>query len=204
MNLDQYSDEELGRMLKQAAKSNFLAQNDKVLTFDAFCSWLNLVGLGYIGDIIKVGSWTWDRIKSIVSKLFDKNVSVHIEVVFSNIWIEPNVYSGEEFGFNIHTTFTIYGMQNRLCSLNIWFCHPDGRMLVDINGQYSTPDGQVGVASYLNLPYEITYYEDFAVFFPIRELHLGPGKHNLMFFMGVSNESQPIGNYSSYTEILID
>ena len=80
-NLDNYSDAELGRMLKNAAGNMTALERERVSTFETFRSWLNLVGLGFIAEALTIGSWAWDRIKSIWSKIFGSS-----EKSSSNKW----------------------------------------------------------------------------------------------------------------------
>lgn len=68
--LDNYSDEELGRMLKQAASQMKYYEREEVSNLEAFCVWLDLVGLGFIAGAIKLTVWTFDRIRAIWRSIF--------------------------------------------------------------------------------------------------------------------------------------
>lgn len=67
---DNYSDEELGRMLKQAYRTMEYYEREEVSNFSAFCSWLELVGLGFISNALKLAVWTFERIKAIWRRIF--------------------------------------------------------------------------------------------------------------------------------------
>lgn len=70
-DLDDLSDEELGQLLRHASKQRQLHKREQVTNFEAFCSWLDLVGLGWIASTLKVATWAWQRIKDIVQSIFD-------------------------------------------------------------------------------------------------------------------------------------
>lgn len=69
-SLDDYTDEELGRMLRAAARSEHFAQKEAVSNIDAFCSFLDAVGLGFIANIIKVSAWAWQKVRQIWRSIF--------------------------------------------------------------------------------------------------------------------------------------
>ncbi len=69
-SLDDYTDEELGRMFKALAKSEHFARKEAVGNLEAFCAFLSAVGLGFIANIIKVSAWAWEKVKQIWLKLF--------------------------------------------------------------------------------------------------------------------------------------
>lgn len=68
--LDDYSDEELGRLLREYGNSMSARERERVSTLDAFCSWLEVVGLGLIAVAIKTSLWAWDRVRSIWRSIF--------------------------------------------------------------------------------------------------------------------------------------
>ena len=69
-SLDNYTDEELGRMLRHAAEEAGYEAREKVTTMEAFCSWLELIGLSPIAHAIKIGIWAWSRVKSFWKSIF--------------------------------------------------------------------------------------------------------------------------------------
>jgi hypothetical protein len=70
--LDGYTDEELGRMLRAASRSNQSAQHEVHTNLDAFCAFLDSVGLGLIANAIKISAWAWERVKGIWRRIFGK------------------------------------------------------------------------------------------------------------------------------------
>jgi hypothetical protein len=69
-NFDNYTDEELGRMLKQASKDMTYKEREDISTLDAFCEWLHFVGLSPIANGIKLAQYAWQKIRSIWSAIF--------------------------------------------------------------------------------------------------------------------------------------
>lgn len=65
--LEQYSDEELGRLLRAAARSKEFAERETISNFEAFCAFLSAVGLGFVADAITLATWAWERVRSIWS-----------------------------------------------------------------------------------------------------------------------------------------
>jgi hypothetical protein len=57
--------------------------------------------------------------------------------------------------------------------------------LKDINGDYRAKTGQVCVARSFLAKFPKTLYEDFVLFMPYLELHMGPGNHSLKFSVSV-------------------
>ena len=70
MNIDDLSDEELARLIKRYANSRGAADIEKMSNLDAFCDWLNLVGLGKIASAIRLGQWAWQKVKKIWDVIF--------------------------------------------------------------------------------------------------------------------------------------
>jgi hypothetical protein len=69
-SFDDYSDEELGRMLRQFLSETGHANIERHTTRQSFCIWLRVAGLGRIADLIDAAAWVWDRIKSIWRSIF--------------------------------------------------------------------------------------------------------------------------------------
>ena len=65
-----FTDEELGRMFREARQSQHFAKQEAVSTLEAFCSFLDSVGLGLLANAIKITAWAWDRVKQIWQSIF--------------------------------------------------------------------------------------------------------------------------------------
>ena len=68
--LDDFTDEELGQMLRAANRSLAYHERGRVTALDSFCSWLGVVGLGWVAAAIQTARWAWDRVKSIWRSIF--------------------------------------------------------------------------------------------------------------------------------------
>jgi len=100
---------------------------------------------------------------------------------FHQIWVEHNVYEGDEKGMKIHTKFDVDHVKDVPCRAGVYFHYSSGEKLKDCNNSYRAEDGQVAVNKDFTPPYEGTMYEDFEIFMPSSELHLGNGKYDLKF-----------------------
>ena len=56
-NLDSYTDEELGQMLRAANRSLAYDNQSRFTVLDSFCDWLGVVGLSSIAATIKTVAW---------------------------------------------------------------------------------------------------------------------------------------------------
>ena len=70
MNIDDLSDEELGRLMRRYTNSRGAADIEKRSNLDAFCDWLNLVGFDKIASAIRLGQWAWQKVKNIWNAIF--------------------------------------------------------------------------------------------------------------------------------------
>ena len=69
-SIDDFSDEEIGRMIKQAARDRGWVTVERISSRQAFCSFLRGVGLGRIADAIEVALYAWQRVQSIWKSIF--------------------------------------------------------------------------------------------------------------------------------------
>ena len=90
---------------------------------------------------------------------------------------------------NIHVKFSVRGMLNKQGTCNAYFSFNGGNMLNDYNGLYKAGNGQVAHGMPFTPPYEDATYNDFILFMPYNELHLGTGSHNLKFTIGIFDDN---------------
>jgi hypothetical protein len=69
-NLDSYTDEELGQMLRAANRSMAYDNHTRFTALDSFCDWLGVVGLGWIAATVKTVAWAWERVRGIWRSIF--------------------------------------------------------------------------------------------------------------------------------------
>ncbi|MDL2223244.1 hypothetical protein LJB98_04000 [Bacteroidales bacterium OttesenSCG-928-M11] len=105
-------------------------------------------------------------------------------------WVEFDVYEGGEKGMKIHVKFSAKGMLYKQGTCNVWFYYSDGSKLKNSNNRYGTTDGQVAVHDNFKPGYENAVYNDYKLFIPYDELHLGKGKHNLKFYVGIHDNNK--------------
>ncbi|MBI1923970.1 hypothetical protein HYR99_06940 [Candidatus Poribacteria bacterium] len=103
-SIDDYTDEELGRMMLEASRAKVFADKEIVGNFEAFCTFLDAVGLGFIANAIKLGAWARERIKNIWRSIFGSELSKKVETS------PPEVSSGLYLLVSALTGFLIIRM----------------------------------------------------------------------------------------------
>lgn len=79
--LDNYTDEELGRIFRAAAEESGY-QNDEatteqaISTLEIVCTWLDAFGLGVVSASIKTAVWAWHRLKTFWRRRFRRVINV--------------------------------------------------------------------------------------------------------------------------------
>jgi hypothetical protein len=97
------------------------------------------------------------------------------------VWTDHNVFEGGQKGMRIHAKFTVDNYKDIKCRMTAYFYFANGDKLKDYNGAYKTDDGQVSVGKDFNPTYVNAIYNDYTVFLPYDELHLGTGKFSLKY-----------------------
>ncbi len=69
-SIDDLTDEELTWLLIEYDRFMYSYRKEHVSTFEAFCSYLNRIGLGFIADSLKIATWGWERIQGIWRRIF--------------------------------------------------------------------------------------------------------------------------------------
>jgi hypothetical protein len=100
-----------------------------------------------------------------------------------NITVEHNVKQSFQTGMRIHVSFTINNRQKIKCQMAAYFLSGNGTYLLDYNNRFSTVDGKVSIGSYFTPKYMTAQYEDYQLFMPYNELHLGQGQYTLAFYV---------------------
>lgn len=68
--ISNYSDEDLGRLIRAAAKAHDAETVEKITTRQALKSFFNMIGLGFIADAIDVVQYAYERISGLLKKIF--------------------------------------------------------------------------------------------------------------------------------------
>jgi len=101
------------------------------------------------------------------------------------IWLDHNAVVNDQRGMRIHTKFDVNNHKGNELELSAYFYDKDGARLLDNDGLYKTPEGQVGVGSGTLRPgFDGTRYNDQVLFMPYDQLDVSvgeSGKHDLRF-----------------------
>ena len=69
-SIDDYTDEELGRMIRAANQVIPWVERASVTVLDSLCEWLSVAGLGWMSATIKTAAWAYDKIRNIMRTIF--------------------------------------------------------------------------------------------------------------------------------------
>jgi hypothetical protein len=98
-----------------------------------------------------------------------------------SVWEEFNVVENGVKGMRIHIKFIIYNSQDQAATCNVYFYTAEGKALKDYNKNYYSSTGDVACGKTFIPGYENTLYENFTLFIPYAELHLGKGRSELKY-----------------------
>jgi len=102
-----------------------------------------------------------------------------LSVDFKKVWADQNVLQEERAGIRVHLRFIIKNSDRLPCTVKIVFRYQNGLQLRDFNGQFVDETGNVATIAEFSPDYPNTEFEDYALFTPYDELHLGWGEHFL-------------------------
>jgi hypothetical protein len=140
-----------------------------------------------------------EEVKVPVKPFTDPNAEI------DEVWLDHNTWQGDVKGMVIHTSFSIYALEDTPCRAVAYFYFKNGEPLKDFNGKYKTEGGNVSVGKDFTPGYNKTRYDDLAFFMPYEELHMAPGEHSLklrvtIWWTGVPKEvGQSDWVYFTYT-----
>jgi hypothetical protein len=113
------------------------------------------------------------------------SLTVKPSATIRKIWQEFNVEHSDQQGMRIHIAFTVANLLRRTGTVAAYFRFANGVPLKDFNDNYGTKTGNVCAAGSFTPMYLNTQYNDFVLFMPYLELHMGPGNHSLKFYVVV-------------------
>jgi hypothetical protein len=125
-----------------------------------------------------------------------------INATFDKVWVDYDVTSGGQRGMRIHTKFSVSGMKGVAGFLRIRFQKADGTYLKSSDGNYEDDEGSVAAEDNIKPGYEPTDYNDFDVFIPYNEFHLGPGKYDLKMDIDLMDASSGLIQHMSWYEFV--
>lgn len=152
---------------------------------------LEVMYLGYTTARVPINHRSEVSLKLQKDVVRTESVSKDPEVTgkFSRITVEHNVEQDGVKGMHLLLDFSISGMKDKEGRCTIYFYDQDGVKLKDQNGSYRASDGQICVGRDITPGYETSYYTDYKVFMPYRELELSPGTHVLKYHCQVWDRS---------------
>lgn len=114
------------------------------------------------------------------------------------VWTEHGVYKDEKKGMMIHVKFNVKNAIGKNGKVIAYFNFQDGKALDDFNGKYCTTEGHVCASKKFSPKYSSTNYNDFQIFMPYSELHMGSGSSKLDFYVIIWVESKQYDKSNRY------
>ena len=108
-----------------------------------------------------------------------------ISASVERVWIDHGVYQNEMKGMMIHVKFDVNNALGKNGKVIAYFNFQDGKALDDFNGKYCTTEGHVCASKKFSPKYNSSSYNDFKIFMPYSELHMGSGSSKLDFYVVV-------------------
>ena len=108
-----------------------------------------------------------------------------ISASVERVWVDHGVYKNELKGMMIHVKFNVKNALGRKGKVIAYFNYQDGSALEDYNGKYCTSGGKVCASSEFSPKYSSSNYNDFKIFMPYSELHMGKGSSKLDFYLNI-------------------
>lgn len=114
------------------------------------------------------------------------------------VWVEYNVSEANQDGFRIHVAARVAHRQGVACGAAAYFYNKGGRPLMDSDGRYRSADGQVSVGVDFAPGFDITVFDDLAMFLPYDQLHVKPlDSHDLQLQVRLYQKN---GNFFASSE----
>lgn len=119
----------------------------------------------------------------------DINQSSSSGAKINRIWVDYNTFNGGQKGMMIHIDFEVMGLKNHIINPVAYFYFSNGNRLNDYDGSYHTTDGQVSVGDTSKADYDGTQWNDFKLFMPYNQLHMGTGNYDLKFQIEIHDKT---------------
>lgn len=119
--------------------------------------------------------------------------------VFRDAWFEDDVVENGETGVRVHVKFSIYLAKNLPAELVVRFFNGDDA-LMDSDGKYKNASGEVSVKRDLKPGYDLTDYNDVALFIPYGQLDLDDGTYTLNMDIDVNYKNGELLTHLTFKE----
>ncbi|MCM1177020.1 MAG: hypothetical protein NC308_00835 [Clostridium sp.] len=125
----------------------------------------------------------------------DKEVRIDIYqesgsgVTIKKVWTDYNIWHSNQKGMMIHINFTANGLKNHKIEVAAYFMFSDGTSLNDYDGYYHTTDGKVSTGDTSTVTYDSSRWDDYQLFMPYEQLHLGSGSYSLKFMIQIHDKT---------------
>lgn len=102
------------------------------------------------------------------------------EAIVENVWVQHDVQGQDgSLGMVVNARLNLTGYQGVPFSAWAAFGFDGAAGIPDVDGLYTSPEGQVASTAQFTPEYESTLFEAFQIFLPYSQLHLAPGQYQL-------------------------
>lgn len=101
----------------------------------------------------------------------------------------PGMRPGENTGMQINIHFSVANLVGQRITVAALFGFQGGQSLRDMDGNFTTTDGDVCVTADVSPQYQDTEWQQLALFMPYSQLHMAPGQYNLEFEVQVAGRN---------------
>lgn len=103
----------------------------------------------------------------------------------NRVWVDYDQWQDGLKGMVIHSEFETVGCANEDVWVAVYFYTESGSELIDTDGSYGTTNGKVATHLVTTTQYHNSIWNDFKIFMPYDQLHMGSGKHELKFYVSI-------------------
>lgn len=170
-----YTNKELSQITSEAIRGKQAEARASLQNKNAFISFLNLIGIGWIVDAYNLGTWGWNQLKGFFRRVFSNPKPWGS---FQRISCSQSL-----FGIKISIDFTVNNLKNTKCYAVAYFMWENNTYLLSSNKKYQSKTGQLCVAENFTPTHNIAKFTDLNLLIPSREfsnLLLGI-THNLKY-----------------------
>jgi len=131
-------------------------------------------------------------------------LAVAQDATISTVSHDMDVMQNGERGMLIHVKFYVDNMAGEDGRVNVYFYKSDGTKLRDFDDRYLTTNGYVAAWKGFTVNYASAKFDDFKIFMPYKQLHLGKGRYDLKYDVAIWDNSRQLANSNYYYSFALD
>lgn len=157
-SIDDFTDEELGQIVREATMGRRAEGRASLKNRNAFFSFLNIVGLGWVVESFKLVTWGWEKLRGLFHKIFTPSLPW-------GSFQEISFLSGQT-GITLRCNFTVYQLENVECYALAIFTWADNNPLKSIYQDYKTASNDLCTWENFTPRYSSSEFTNFDLYLP--------------------------------------